>query len=52
MPYQCLSKHPAFVGIADDGGAEDVGMAFGGAVMVERNSVDVPGFVSVIAGLS
>jgi len=60
MPYQLLSKHLAFVGIVDDdevevsmgGAVEDVGMAFGGAVIVERNSVEVPGSVSVIAGLS
>lgn len=60
MPYQFLSKHFAFVGIADDcvvevsigGAVEDVGMAFGGAVMVERNFVEVPGSVSVIAGWS
>lgn len=61
MPYQFLSKHLAFVGTADDdeevevsmgGAVEDVGMTFGGAVIVERNSVEVPGSVSVIAGLS
>lgn len=60
MPYQFRSKHLAFVGISDDdgvevssgGATEDVGMTFGGVVMVDRSSVEVAGFVSVIAGLS
>lgn len=58
IPYQFLSKHLTFVGIADDdkvevsmgGAVEDVGIAFGGVVIVERNAVEVPGSVSVIAG--